>query len=211
MTLPKVSTAKVEVKAAKPGKPKTFKSSVNINLRKPQKPISAPPSLTTTGKPIPLPRTKKPRAKPIPTPRTRKPLKQPKEKELQPSVITPEEHEIDPFGTDLQKPFYRKIETAVDGAAVTYMISPTYLDPQNQLTASRQVVREILEKELNRMGGVKYTETLKVRMIRKDTEGLSALQVEKWNGNKPRRHRSNSNVQPSDNTSENRSISEPRK
>jgi hypothetical protein len=171
MTLPKVSTAKVEVKAAKPGKPKTFKSSVNINLRKPQKPIPAPPSLTTTGKPIPLPRTKEPRAKPIPTPRTRKPLKQPKEKELQPSVITPEEHEIDAFGTDLQKPFYRKIETAVDGAAVTHMISPTYLDSQNQLTASGQVVREILEKELSRMGGVKYTETLKVRMIREIGEG----------------------------------------
>jgi hypothetical protein len=62
-------------------------------------------------------------------------------------VITPEEHEVDTFGTDLQKPLYRKVEIAIDGAAATYMISPTYLDPQNQLTASRQVVREILEKE----------------------------------------------------------------
>jgi hypothetical protein len=98
-------------------------------------------------------------------------VKQPREEKLQPPVITPEEHEIDPFGTDLQKPTYRKVETAVDGAAVTYMISPTYLDPQNQLTASRQVVRKILEKELSRMGGVKYTETLKVRMMREIGEG----------------------------------------
>ncbi|CAB3980476.1 Hypothetical predicted protein [Paramuricea clavata] len=97
----------------------------------------------------------------VPKERRRKPTKPSNEKELQPKVIEPEECEIDPFGTDLQKPTYGKIETAADGAAVTYMISPTYLNPQSQLTASRQVVREILRKELGRMGGVKYTETLK--------------------------------------------------
>jgi hypothetical protein len=167
-----VSAAKVQVKAVKPRKPKTLKSSVNITLRRPTQPKPAPmerkaevplgprpppehwnkatpkPRPTVQKqRPVPLPRTKKPIEKPVPPPRIRKPVKQPKEKELQPPVITPEEHEVDPFGTDLQKPLYRKVETAVDGAAVTYMISPTYLDPQNQLTASRQVVREILEKE----------------------------------------------------------------
>jgi hypothetical protein len=51
------------------------------------------------------------------------------------------------------------------------MISPTYLDPQNQMTASRQVVKEILGKELKRMGGVKYTEILKIRMSKEIGEG----------------------------------------
>ena len=129
------------------------------------KPRTRPVPLTTKEKPVPKPRTKK-LEKPTPKPRTRKPTKPSKEKELQPKVIEPEEREIDPFGTDLQKPTYKKIETAADDAAVTYMISPAYLDPQSQLTASRQVVREILRKELERMGGVKYTETLKVRMVK---------------------------------------------
>ena len=39
-------------------------------------------------------------------------MKQSKEVGEQPQVITPEEHEIDPFGTDLQIPGHRKIETA---------------------------------------------------------------------------------------------------
>jgi hypothetical protein len=43
-----------------------------------------------------------------------------KETEEQPPVVRVEEHEIDSFGTDLQEPGYRKIETAANGAAVTY-------------------------------------------------------------------------------------------
>ena len=170
------------------------KFDIEVNLNRPvpksrtvlprERPVPKPRTVLSRERPVPKPRTKKPTEKPISPPRIRKPVKQLREVKLQPPVITPEEYEIDPFGTDLQKPTYRKVETAVDGAAVTYMISPTYLDPQNQLTASRQVVRIILEKELSRMGGVKYTETLKVRMMR-GSEGLSALQVEKWNGNKP--------------------------
>ncbi|CAB3978273.1 Gastrula zinc finger [Paramuricea clavata] len=39
-----------------------------------------------------------------------------------------------------------------------------YMDPLDQMTASRQVVRGILVNELKRMGGLKYTETIKVRM-----------------------------------------------
>ena len=146
-----------------PGK---FNIEVNLN-----RPVPKPRTVLPRERPVPKPRTKKPTEKPISPPRIRKPVKQPREEKLQPPVITPEEHEMYPFGTDLQKPTYRKVETAVDGAAVTYMISPTYLDPQNQLTASRQVVRKILEKELSRMGGVKYTETLKVRMMREIREG----------------------------------------
>jgi hypothetical protein len=170
------------------------KFNIEVNLNRPlpksrtvlprERPVPKPRTVLSRERPVPKPRTKKPTEKPISPPRIRKPVKQLREVKLQPPVITPEEYEIDPFGTDLQKPTYRKVETAVDGAAVTSMISPTYLDPQNQLTASRQVVRIILEKELSRMGGVKYTETLKVRMMR-GSEGLSALQVEKWNGNKP--------------------------
>jgi hypothetical protein len=84
-------------------------------------------------------------------------VKQLKESEEQPPVITPELHEIDPFGTDLQIPGHRKIETAANGAAVTYSLTPQYMDPLDQLTASRQVVRSILVNELKRMGGLKYT------------------------------------------------------
>jgi hypothetical protein len=61
-------------------------------------------------------------------------------------------------------PGHRKIETAANGASVTYSITPQYDDPINQLTSSRQVVRSILVNELRKMGGIKYTETLKVRM-----------------------------------------------
>ena len=39
------------------------------------------------------------------------------------------------------------------------------------MTASRQVVRSILVNELKRMGGIKYTETLKVRMSKEVGEG----------------------------------------
>jgi hypothetical protein len=45
------------------------------------------------------------------------------------------------------------------------------MDPLDQLTASRQVVRGILVNELRRMGGLKYTETLKVRMSKEVGEG----------------------------------------
>jgi hypothetical protein len=87
-----------------------------------------------------------------------------KETEEQPPVVRTEEHEIDPFGTDLQMPGYRKIETAANGAAMTYSIVPQHIDPLDQLTSSRQVVRSILVNELRKLGGIKYTETLKVRM-----------------------------------------------
>ena len=70
-----------------------------------------------------------------------KSVKQLKEVNEQPPVIIPELHEIDPFGTDLKMPGHRKIETAANGAAVTYMITPQYIDPLEQMTASRQVVR----------------------------------------------------------------------
>ena len=86
-------------------------------------------------------------------------------------MITPELHEIDPFGTDLQKPGHRKIETVANGAAVTYMITPQYMDPLEQMTASRQVVRSILVNELKRMGGLKYTETIRVRMSKEVGDG----------------------------------------
>ncbi|CAB3999568.1 Gastrula zinc finger [Paramuricea clavata] len=45
------------------------------------------------------------------------------------------------------------------------------MDPLNQMTASRQVVRGILVNELKRMGGLKYTETLKVRMSKEIGDG----------------------------------------
>ena len=45
------------------------------------------------------------------------------------------------------------------------------MDPLDQLTASRQVVRSILVNELKRMGGLKYTETLKVRMSKEVGDG----------------------------------------
>jgi hypothetical protein len=94
-----------------------------------------------------------------------------KEVNEQPPVITPELHEIDPFGTDLKMPGHRKIETAANGAAVTYMITPQYIDPLEQMTTSRQVVRSILVNELGRMGGLKYTETVKIRMSKEVGDG----------------------------------------
>ncbi|CAB3987960.1 Gastrula zinc finger [Paramuricea clavata] len=139
----------------------------------PRKPVPKPRTVIPREKPIPKPRTVIPRERPVPKPRTKKPVPPPKlrkpvkvTKEVgeQPVVVAPEEHEIDPFGTYLEKPSYRKIETAANGAAVTYSITPNYMDPLDQMTASRQVVRGVLVNELKRMGGLKYTETIKVRM-----------------------------------------------
>ncbi|CAB3995060.1 Gastrula zinc finger [Paramuricea clavata] len=139
----------------------------------PWKPVPKPRTVLPKGRPVPKPRTKIPKERPVPKPRTKKPVPPPKlrkparvtrEVVEQPVVVTPEEHEIDPFGTYLDKPSYRKIETAANGAAVTYSITPNYMDPLDQMTASRQVVRGILVNELKRMGGLKYTETIKVRM-----------------------------------------------
>ncbi|CAB4033669.1 Gastrula zinc finger, partial [Paramuricea clavata] len=139
----------------------------------PWKPIPKPRTAIPKEKPVPKPRTVIPRERPVPKPRTKKPVPPPKlrkpvkvTKEVgeQPVVVAPEEHEIDPFGTYLEKPSYRKIETAANGAAVTYSITPNYMDPLNQMTASRQVVRGVLVNELKRMGGLKYTETIKVKM-----------------------------------------------
>ncbi|CAB4010884.1 Gastrula zinc finger [Paramuricea clavata] len=125
-----------------------------------EKPIPKPRTVIPRERPIPKPRTKKP----VPPPKLRKPVKVTKEVGEQLVVVAPEEHEIDLFGTYLEKPSYRKIETAANGAAVTYSITPNYMDPLNQMTASRQVVRGVLVNELKRMGGLKYTETIKVRM-----------------------------------------------
>ena len=146
----------------------------------PWKPTPKPRTVLPREKPVPKPRTKLPKERPVPLPRKRKPVpppsirkpvKQLKEVEEQPQVITPEEHEIDPFGTDLQMPGHRKIETAANGAAVTYSLTPQYMDPLDQMTANRQVVRNILVNELKRMGGLKYTETLKVRMSKEVGDG----------------------------------------
>ncbi|CAB4018912.1 Gastrula zinc finger [Paramuricea clavata] len=146
----------------------------------PWRPIPKPRTVLPKERPVPKPRTKLPKERPVPKPRTRKPVSPPKvrkpvrvsrEVKEQPIVVTPEEHEIDPFGTDLEKPFHRKIETAANGAAVTYSITPHYMDPLDQMTASRQVVRGILVNELKRMGGLKYTETIKVRMSKEIGDG----------------------------------------
>ncbi|CAB4015988.1 Gastrula zinc finger, partial [Paramuricea clavata] len=146
----------------------------------PWRPIPKPRTVLPRERPVPKPRTKLPKERPVPKPRTRKPVSPPKvrkpvrvsrEVKEQPIVVTPQEQEIDPFGTDLEKPFHRKIETAANGAAVTYSITPHYMDPLDQMTASRQVVRGILVNELKRMGGLKYTETLKVRMSKEVRDG----------------------------------------
>ncbi|CAB4010085.1 Gastrula zinc finger [Paramuricea clavata] len=146
----------------------------------PWKPIPKPRTVLPKERPVPKPRTKLPKERPVPKPRTtkvvsppklRKPVRVSREVKEQPPVITPGEHEIDPFGTDLKKPFHRKIETAANGAAVTYSITPHYMDPLDQMTASRQVVRGILVNELKRMGGLKYTETIKVRMSKEIGDG----------------------------------------
>ena len=146
-----------------PGK---FNIEVNLN-----RPVPKPRTVLPRERPVPKPRTKKPTEKPTPPPRNRKPVKQSREDKQQSPVITPYEHEIDPFGTDLQIPGHRKIETAVNGAAVTYSITPSHIDPLDQLTSSRQVVRNILINELKSMGGLKYTETLKVRMSKEVGDG----------------------------------------
>ncbi|CAB4007904.1 ---NA--- [Paramuricea clavata] len=146
----------------------------------PWRPIPKPRTVLPRERPIPKPRTVLPKERPIPKPRTRevvspqkvrKPVKVSREVKEQPAVVTPEEQEIDPFGTYLEKPFHRKIETAANGASVTYSITPHYMDPLDQMTASRQVVRGILVNELKRMGGLKYTETLKVRMSKETGDG----------------------------------------
>ena len=51
------------------------------------------------------------------------------------------------------------------------MVTPQYMDPLEKMTASRQVVRSILVNELKRMGGLKYTETIKVRMSKEVGDG----------------------------------------
>ncbi|CAB4024710.1 zinc finger 771: PROVISIONAL [Paramuricea clavata] len=138
----------------------------------PWKPVPKPRTVIPRERPVPKPRTiprerpvsKPGTKKPAPPPKLRKPAKVMKEVAEQPVVVAPEQHEIDPFGTYLEKPSYRKIETAANGAAVTYSITPNYMDPLNQMTASRQVVRGVLVNEMKRMGGLKYTETIKIRM-----------------------------------------------
>ena len=105
----------------------------------PWRPTPKPRTVLPRERPVPKPRTKLPKERPIPKPRTRKlvspptkvrkPVRVSREVREQPMVVTPEEHEIDPFGTDLEKPFHRKIETAANGAAVTYSITPHYMDP----------------------------------------------------------------------------------
>ncbi|CAB4002819.1 transcriptional regulator, partial [Paramuricea clavata] len=110
----------------------------------PWKPVPKPRTVLPKEIPVPKPRIKIPNERPIPKPRTKKPVPPPKlrkparvtrEVVEQPVVVTPEEHEIDPFGTYLDKPYYRKIETAANGAAVTYSITPNYMDPLDQMTA----------------------------------------------------------------------------
>jgi hypothetical protein len=84
----------------------------------PWKPTPKPRTVLPRERPVPKPRTKLPKERPVPLPRKTKPtkihksVKQLKEVNEQPPVITPELHEIDPFGTDLKMPGHRKIETA---------------------------------------------------------------------------------------------------
>jgi hypothetical protein len=158
---PKKHRSEVKIQMSKPKVtkvgPKRFRSEVKILLKKPNparpirkapdiskgvspwkptpKPRTAPPKV----RPIPLPRKKLQNVKPTPAPVIRKPVKQLNKVEDQPQVIIPEEYEIDPFGTDLQKPGHRKIETAANGAAVTYSLTPSYMDPLEQMTASSRL------------------------------------------------------------------------
>ena len=145
----------IKVEEKKP-EPKRFRSEAKIQLEKPKekptrpirkapdipdgvspwKPTPKPRTVLPKTRPIPLPRKKLQMVKPTPAPRKRKPVNQSKEVEQQPPVITPEEHEIDPFGIDLKVPGHRKIETAANGAAVTYSITPSHIDPLDQLTSS---------------------------------------------------------------------------
>ena len=187
MTVRPVIPADSVVTKVGPGK---YNITVDLNRKRPMrkaleipedvaswKPTPKPRTVLPRERPTPKPRTKLPKERPIPLPRKikpikiRKPVKQLKEVKEQPQVITPELHEIDPFGTDLKKPGHKKIETAANGAAVTYMVTPQYIDPLEQMTASRQVVRSILVNELKRMGGLKYTETIKVRMSKEVGDG----------------------------------------
>jgi hypothetical protein len=180
MTVRPVIPADSAVTKVGPGK---FNIAVDFNSKRPTrkapeipkgvapwKPTPKPRTILPKERPVPAPRTMLPKERPVPAPRTvtppkiRKPVKASRETKKQPIVFDPTKHEIDPFGTDLEKPFHKKIETAANGAAVTYSISPHYMDPLDQLTASRQVVRGILVNELRKMKGIKYTETLKVRM-----------------------------------------------
>ncbi|CAB4007322.1 Hypothetical predicted protein [Paramuricea clavata] len=161
--------------------PKTYTSSVHINLVKPKTlsvasitPIQTQTPPTKQVKPTVKSSIKINLKKPAvtqPKPKIRKPEWKMREVEPQAHVLQHTVPEIDPFGTDLQKPNHRKIETAANGAAVTYSISPAHIDPLEQLTSSRQVVRDILVKELRKMGGLKYTETMKVRMSKEVGEG----------------------------------------
>ena len=165
------------VTKAGPGK---YNIAVDFSKKRPVRKAPEVPKGVAPWRPTPKPRTVLPKERPVPAPRTKKPVSPPKirkpvkvsrEVREQSTVVTPEEHEIDPFGTDLEKPFHRKIETAANGAAVTYSITPHYMDPLDQLTASRQVVRGILVGELKKMGGIKYTETVKVRMSKEVGDG----------------------------------------
>ncbi|CAB3989884.1 ---NA--- [Paramuricea clavata] len=81
-----------------------------------ERPVPKPRTVLPKERPVPKPRTRKPVS---PPPKVRKPAKVSREVKEQPTVVTPEEHEIDPFGTYLEKPSHRKIETAANGAAVT--------------------------------------------------------------------------------------------
>ncbi|CAB4028338.1 Hypothetical predicted protein, partial [Paramuricea clavata] len=129
--------------------PKTYTSSVHINLVKP-KTISVA-SITPRQTQTPPTKQAKPTVKSSikinlkkpavtqPKPKTRKPDRKMREVEPQPNLLQYTVPQIDPFGTDLQKPNHRKIETAANGAAVTYSISPAHIGPLDPLTSSRQV------------------------------------------------------------------------
>ncbi|CAB3977106.1 transcriptional regulator [Paramuricea clavata] len=76
----------------------------------PWRPIPKPRTVLPRERPVPKPRTKLLKEGPVPKPSTRKPVSPPKvrkpvrvsrEVKEQPIVVTPEEQEIDPFGTDL--------------------------------------------------------------------------------------------------------------
>ncbi|CAB4022266.1 Hypothetical predicted protein [Paramuricea clavata] len=183
---PKKHSSEVKIQMSKPKVtkvgPKRFRSEVKIQLKKPKpaRPIRKAPDIpkgASPWKPTPKPRIAPPKVRPNTVTKEetseliRKPVKQSKEVEDQAQVITPEEHEIDPFGSDLQKPVIDYSRDYSQWCSLTYMITPQYLDPLEQMTASRQVVRSILDNELKRMGGLKYTETLKVRMSKEVGDG----------------------------------------
>ena len=64
--------AKVDVRAVNQRKPKTFKSSVNITLKKPTRTPPKVPEGVKPWRPTPKPRTVLPRMRPVPKPRTLK-------------------------------------------------------------------------------------------------------------------------------------------